>query len=152
MMKLVIDVAEKVCKRFDVGFIYGKVTSVDPLKIKVDDRYEIDKDFIVLSGFCKETIVKIPVDDENEHVHQVKGSTKRTILNGPLDGTGAAITDAAGHIHEIDFDSQKALPDIMLWRGLEKGDIVRMLRFTSASVHYVIERETGVTNDPKNEG
>lgn len=149
MLQSIINVVEKVCKRFDVGFIYGEVTSVEPLKIKVDDRYEIDKDFIILSGFCRETIIKIPVDDENQHVHKIKGTTKITMLSGPLDGTGAPITDAAGHSHNIEFDSQKALPDIMIWRGLEKGDIVRMLRFTSASVHYVLEREVGVTNNPK---
>ena len=152
MIKHIIDIAERVCKRFDVGFIYGEVISVQPLQIRVDDRYVIDETFIVLSGFCKETIIKIPNNKDYEHVHLIKGTTKNTKvaltttatmgLSGP-----ATVTDASGHTHEIEFDSQKALPDILLWRGLRKGDKVHLIRFTQASIHFVIERIVGVTNE-----
>lgn len=34
--------------------VYGEVTSVDPLKIKVDQRFEVEAEFLILSVLCTE--------------------------------------------------------------------------------------------------
>ena len=77
--------------------IYGEVLSVEPLEIKVDSRYIITDEFIVLSGLC----IEKRINDEP---------------------TGQ-----------------------LLWRGLQIGDSVRMLRVQEGQLFYVIEREGGFT-------
>ena len=42
--------------------LFGIVTSVNPLKIKVDNRFEVDQRFILLSAMAKE--MKITVDEQ----------------------------------------------------------------------------------------
>lgn len=90
--------------------MFGVVTSVNPLKIKVDNRYELTSDFLILSALCKQTTIEIPA-----HHHTLAGS-----------------------------DTTDALTSITLWRGLQIGDKVRMLRVNKGQTFYVIEREEGV--------
>lgn len=40
--------------------LFGEVTSVSPLKIRVDNRFEVDEQFLILSALVKETIIHIP--------------------------------------------------------------------------------------------
>ena len=42
--------------------LYGVVTSVSPLKIKVDNRFEISAKFLVLSSLVKKKTVTLPDD------------------------------------------------------------------------------------------
>ena len=35
--------------------LFGVVTSVSPLKIKIDNRFEVDEKFLILSALVKET-------------------------------------------------------------------------------------------------
>lgn len=44
------------------NLLYGTITSIAPLKIKVDNRFEITEEFIVLSTLCKETYAQ-PIDN-----------------------------------------------------------------------------------------
>lgn len=37
--------------------LFGEVTSVSPLKIRVDNRFEVDEQFLILSALVKETII-----------------------------------------------------------------------------------------------
>ena len=152
---LIQDIATRIARQHAPQLFFGEVLEVEPLKIKVDDRYEITDPFIVLDSRCKETWIKIPEDSNPEHVHKIQGSTKNTKIItmtttatvGPSANLGV-LSDTAGHTHEIEFDSQKALEKILLWRGLEAGDKVKILR-VSTSIHYILERVEGITNDPK---
>ena len=42
--------------------LFGEVTSVSPLKIRVDNRFEVDEQFLILSALVKETIIRIPTE------------------------------------------------------------------------------------------
>ena len=37
--------------------LFGVVTSVSPLKIKIDNRFEVDEKFLILSALVKETVL-----------------------------------------------------------------------------------------------
>lgn len=37
--------------------LFGEVTSVSPLKIQVDNRFEVDEQFLILSALVKETVI-----------------------------------------------------------------------------------------------
>jgi len=41
--------------------------------------------------------------------------------------------------------SEDALPDILLWRGLQVGDEVYMIRFSDGQKYYVLQRKEGIT-------
>lgn len=90
--------------------LFGTVSSISPLKIKIDNRYEITQEFIILSALCKQTVISVPA-----HSHSYSEGQ-----------TGTALTS------------------ITLWRGLQTGDRVRILRFNKGQSFYVLEREAGV--------
>ncbi len=113
--------------------LFGVVTSVSPLRIKIDNRFEVDEKFLILGALVKETIIKIPTREENEHTHVIPQHT--TSLGGQQDP----------HTHTIpQMNTRSALPDILLWRGLEVGDKVRVLRVNQGQMFYVLEREEGI--------
>lgn len=119
-----------------VDAVTGKVTSVDPLKIKVGD-IELTETFLVVGALCQETIIKIPEreEDKYEHVHEVPEHETEIASAGPYP-----------HTHIIkSFDTKKALPDILLWRGLEVDDEVYLIRFSLGQKYLVLQRKEGIT-------
>lgn len=112
--------------------LFGDVTSINPLKIKIDNRFEVDEKFLILSALVKETIIKIPKRDANTHKHIIPQHTTSPAGEGP-------------HTHTIpEMSTNSVLPDILLWRGLKVGDKVRVLRVNAGQMFYVIEREEGI--------
>ena len=113
--------------------LFGVVTSVSPLKIKIDNRFEVDEKFLILSALVKETVIKIPERDANNHRHEIPQHTTSPAGEGP-------------HTHIIPtYNTNNALPDILLWRGLQVGDKVRILRVNKGQQFFVLEREEGIT-------
>ena len=74
--------------------LFGVVTAISQLKIKVDNRFEVTADHLLLSALVKEK--KVNID-------------------------GSSVT---------------------LWRGLQVGDTVRLLRVNEGQMFYVLERGT----------
>lgn len=112
--------------------LFGVVTSVSPLKIKIDNRFEVDEKFLILSALVKETIINIPEREENKHLHVIPEHTTSPAGDG-------------SHTHTIpQMNTYSALPSILLWRGLIVGDKVRVLRVNQGQMFYVLEREEGV--------
>lgn len=115
-----------------VDIITGTVTSVSPLKIKTD-KIELTETFLVLGALCKSTTIKIPKRDANTHKHKVLQHTTQPAGESP-------------HTHTInEFYTEDALPDILLWRGLQVGDEVYMIRFSEGQKYYVLQRKEGIT-------
>ena len=50
--------------------LFGVVTSVSPLKIKIDNRFEVDEKFLILSALVKETVINIP-EREEKHLYVI---------------------------------------------------------------------------------
>lgn len=124
-------------------FSLGVVTSVEPLKIKVENRLEIDETFLLLSAFVKEKWINIPEDADNQHIHIIPAMDDE----GAMWQTDPA-AGPASHVHTIpQWKTKLALPKIKLWRGLKVGDAVRMIRLQNGQLYYVIERVEGITND-----
>lgn len=115
-----------------MDMITGTVTSISPLKIKTD-KIELTETFLVLGALCKSTTIKIPKSDANTHKHKVPQHTTEPAGDGP-------------HTHTInEFYTEVALPDILLWRGLQVGDEVYMIRFSEGQKYYVLQRKEGIT-------
>ncbi len=78
----------------NINLLFGEVTSISPLRVKIDNRFEIDEQFLILSSLVREANIQIP-----------------------------------------------NLGNIVLWRGLEIGDKVRILNLNNGQIFYIIERE-----------
>lgn len=106
-----------------VDLVEGEVTSVSPLKVKVDNR-ELTEAFLVLGALCQETIITRTADSgtyifENPHSH-----------------TG---------VHGATSSDKCDIYQIKLWRGLKTGDKVMMIKLGRGQKYYVLQRKEGVT-------
>ena len=116
--------------------MFGVVTALKPLKIKVDNRYEVDENFLILSSLCKETIIPIPA-----HTHVLEAHSTQSAGEGPHSHNISKQTTLGG---VTVTEEPAAFTSIKLWRGLEVGDKVRMLRVNKGQSFYVMEREEGI--------
>lgn len=125
----IIEIINRAKKEDDASsteFLFGQVTSIAPLKIKIDNRYEVDEKFLILSAMCKEMVIKIAA-----HTHSVPAHSTQS--------------GGDGHSHSVNEQSTAAaLSSVKLWRGLKVGDKVRMLRVSKGQQFYVLEREEGI--------
>lgn len=157
ILEAVIDIVRSELKKFEPLACVGEVTSVNPLNVKVGS-YTIDEDFMVIDSSCRKTVINIPIDSDYEHVHdedEMLGNL--TIQHTPTGGckltiSGDSNLDVVGdptigcvvafrHKHAI----HKALPKILVHRGLKVGDKVNVLRV--GSIHFIQGRAGISTND-----
>lgn len=118
-----------------VDIVTGTVISVNPLKIKVD-RLELSESFLILSALCKETKIKVPQPEGNLHFHTIPQHTTQA----------TSVGDLGSHTHTISaMNTETAMPDILLWRGLQVGDDVYMLRCSNGQKYYVLQRKEGIS-------
>lgn len=105
--------------------VVGDVISIDPLKIKVD-KLELTEAFLVVGALCKYKAVS------TNHLHTIQAQS----------------TDQGGeddHTHNIPVTTtDAALPTVILWRGLQVGDTVYLLRFAQGQKYFVLQRLEGV--------
>lgn len=92
-----------------VGLVFGEVLSIAPLEIRIDSRFNITEEFIMLSNLCKEKSFQIEqltvIDNSpNPHTHGTK------------------------------------ITDVQMWRGIQVGDKLRMLRVGEGQLFYALER------------
>ena len=105
-----------------VDIVEGEVTSVSPLKVKVDNR-ELTEAFLILGALCQEAIITRTADSdtyifENPHGHMG--------VHGPTSEDNCGIYQ------------------IKLWRGLKVGDSVMMIKMGRGQKYYVLQRKEGV--------
>lgn len=97
--------------------VYGQVISVAPLTIKIDNRNIISENMLVVGALCKQTIIKIPFPEKGQVKHQHQGVHGMTSME---------------------------LPQIELWRGLNVGDKVIMIRFMQGQKYFILQRKEGI--------
>lgn len=100
--------------------IYGRVTSVAPLTVQIDDKNVVTGDMLVVGALCKETIIDIPFPEKGQVKHQHQA------------------------IHDGYHNTTMELPKIQLWRGLNVGDIVVMIRFAQGQKYFILQRKEGI--------
>lgn len=116
--------------------VMGVVTSTAPLLIKVENRFEVGEDFLLLSPFCFAFTAKLAIN--LSHTHSVEQPTVEK--NDPL-----LYPDVSEHDHQIteivvSTSGGSQEQEIELWPGLQVGDVVRMLRIANGQKFYVLDR------------
>ena len=100
-----------------VDIIVGEVTSVKPLKVKVENR-ELTETFLILGALCKETHISGAAFTIPYHTHEID-----TVESAP---------------------SKSTPTDVILWRGLIVGDRVLMLKVGKGQKYFIMQREDGI--------
>lgn len=116
------------------GIVIGTVTSVSPLKIKVGDKLELTETFLILSPFVQTVTIDVttPGSEVLGHTHSI-----------PSHSTGYA--GEPTHSHGVpSLQTNAALTQIVLWKGLVLGDVVYMLRLDKGQRYYVLQKEGGI--------
>ena len=133
-----------------VLFITGEVVQVNPLQIKINEKFILEENSLLLSATVKETWIDIPTTNGSEasedggtdgvfmHRHHIEAYTEEANDGGQ---------GAQNHKHKIDIQTKYALPRIRLWRGLVVGDVVRLLKVQDGQFYFVLEREEKITNE-----
>lgn len=109
------------------NFLFGVVTGIKPIKIKIEGLPELKETQIILSDNVKKKKIKIPTNDKPKHKHAV--NTLTTTPGGE-----------DSHTHTIPaFETQEALEEITLWEDLKKGDKVFVIQSNDKQMFYVLE-------------
>ena len=120
-----------------VDIVIGTVTSINPLKIRTD-KIELTESFLILGALCKSTTIKIPDQTALMHTHIIQGAATDS----------AYVEEHGSHSHAIyqitTEQSKGTIPDILLWRGLQVGDDVYMIRCGQGQKYYVLQRKEGI--------
>lgn len=148
LLGLIERIATKIIRAREPIMLEGEVTSVKPLKIRVNG-YELEEEHIVLDVRCTEQWIKVPKDGQNKHTHEIEASTELAKAGV----TGQATESPTGHSHQIKITTKAALPEICLWRELRVGDKVRIIRLEGGAVHWVTQRiENNISNNSSENG
>lgn len=119
--------------------VVGTVTSISPLKIKVD-KIELTETFLILSPLCVERKIQLPDITNSSHTHTIPGHST----------SSESVESLGKHSHTVsEMSTDAALskisrPEIQLWRGLKVKDSVLMLKCSKGQKYYVLQRKEGI--------
>lgn len=136
LVRIIQESAKKAANSADkTDFIRGEVVSVEPLQIKVDNKFILDESFLLLSMLCKKRVLDLTLfaDAITDLVLDVVEGTK--IIYFDCDGE-----EQESHV-EVNRNIKVQLGEVVLWDDLQVGEKVRMLRVSSGQLYYVLERE-----------
>ncbi len=112
IMNSVMQAATQQARNYATDVCFGEVTSIEPLKVKLENGLELSEDFLVVSCLCKETVIKIPQDDNAKHTHkmdealvdyQATGNKGAPIIFAPL--------GAEAYVDNPSFDNNQPATD-----------------------------------------
>lgn len=96
--------------------LYGTVTSISPLKVIVDNRFEVNQKQLTLSPFCYDRIVTFNEDEAHTHTVETYYGVK---TSSEYPGKQISIT---------------------IWQGLRVGDKVCLLRYRGGQMFYILDK------------
>lgn len=117
-----------------VDIVIGEVTSIDPLRVKIENR-ELTESFLIVGAMCKETHIYTDNVKKLNHTHLIEALTTET-------------SNSHSHLISEHTTIPKVWPeeyDILLWRGLRVGDMVLMIKVGRGQKYYILQRQEGVT-------
>lgn len=122
--------------------MFGQVTSLNPLKILIENRFEVDSTFLLLSPFCYEKKISIQIPS---HDHEVSIRDHRVLKHKHyVDDTKSKETLENEDItlkHEANISSYPSkIIEVTLWNGLNIGDKVSLLRVSNGQKYYVLDK------------
>lgn len=142
------------------GWIFGTVTKADPLEITIESGLTLPAEVLALSPFASEWKINTTDNAKDEgyfnfkHKHKILGQKTETqvltpgsVIAAPTISGSAVCSDTKGHKHVIDAqETEDALYDIRMWRGLISGDNVLLSRIQGGQQYVVWFRVSFLDN------
>lgn len=134
---------QKIARPFDSDgsdVLIGTVTSIEPLKIKID-KIELTESFLVLSALVRETIIT----GVGQHAHSI--NTQMTEDAGQHSHTYNSndTSTQPPHAHSVPGqDANSTTLTIKLWDGLKVNDVVYLLRCSGGQKYFVLQKIGGI--------
>lgn len=121
-----------------VDLVVGKVTSIKPLKVKVENK-ELTESFLIVGAMCQETHIYTPNIKKLDHYHVIPSTSTQS----------AGETSHSHSVSSYNTQSDPKSPnyDILLWRGLKVGDCVIMLKVAQGQKYFILQRQEGVIDN-----
>lgn len=151
LMTIIQQTSKSVMKSSEsTDLIMGRVTSSAPLRIKIEDKFELASQYFILSPFCYTTTRTFTVTTNQPS--QVVSTTDSVVTIPELEVVIDPATEPTGKTLEatvtvpgqsITIPAQTLVSEpetVTLWRGLQTGDTVRLLRISGGQKYYVLDR------------
>ena len=158
MKKLKSDMNKTPMSPSAAGWIFGTVTSVDPLEIKIESGLTLPAEVLALSPFASVWEINTTDNEKDDgyfnfkHHHKIKKQkTEMQVVTGlvasPTISGSATVTDPVMHYHDIhDQETEDAIYSVRMWRGLEKEDTVLLSRVQGGQQYVVWFRVSFLDN------
>lgn len=109
------------------NYAFGEVIEIDPLKINVEQKFELTQEMLILARGVTEYTIDITIDWEDEE-----------------NITGIKISQEADHTHEIEDNKHKhkieGRKEIIVHSALEVGEKVILVRQQGGQKYLVLDR------------
>ncbi|SEN73479.1 Protein of unknown function [Amphibacillus marinus] len=113
--------------------LFGQVTQNKPLIIRVDNRFEVTEQHLVLSRNVQPYSVKVEVPTI---ASSSTGFVQPPVLAGKIDVN----SDVSYQNVVTDVTVGSRLINIQIFRALEVGDYVSLIRSQKGQLYYVLDR------------
>jgi len=110
--------------------IFGQVTGTSPLTVKIDNRFELDEDFLIVPRSLTDYAINITVDHSTEphsHTHAITDT---------YSGGGSASTEVHSHAYT-------GTKTITIHNALASGDQVIMVRAMGGQKYLITDKVGG---------
>lgn len=123
------------------GLVLGKVTSVSPLKVQVDQKLELTDAQLILTNAVRDYTVSMTLDHQTDssltdHAHAYSGDTKNG-GNSPHTHAYSGATEAVNLTHRHKYSGTKSFRVNL---GLKVGEQVLLLRADGGQKFIVLDR------------
>jgi len=131
LVKLINDAKTPDHKMTDIMF--GEVVSTSPLRVRVENRFTVEREFLILSQMVRDLTVRIRIPTISATTGQVNSVQ--------LDGNRPDIDRDVQRVSVVtNVNTGQQEQEIQIFRALRVGDRVRMIRGRKSQLYYVLER------------
>lgn len=106
-----------------MGIVFGKVISVSPLKVNVEQRLTLDESHLILLNTVRDYQVEISFDD---------ASIKNIVKD-------YSMSDVPGTDYKLTFQ-QKVKNKVTIYNGLKVGETVILIRVQGGQKYVILDR------------
>ena len=113
--------------------VFGEVVSTSPLRVRVENRFTVERNFLILSQMVRDLTVRISIPT----ISASSGQVNSVQLNGNQPDVDRDV-QRVSVVTNISTGTQEQ--EIQIFRALRVGDRVRMIRGHKSQLFYVLER------------
>lgn len=137
--------AQAIPKEGLTDVMFGKVLSSSPLTISVEGRFEIDESLLIVSPFCRDLSIEIPIPPHGHTAHSAPISIPAH-RHSMMDDANKETTEN----EEIEIKPDITISEyagekvkVTVWEGLQPDDNVALLRVASGQQYIALFRVGG---------